>query len=57
MRLSELVSNLTPTTFTVIGLVIFFAVFVAICVRTFWPGSAEEQRRANRLPLEGGSDE
>lgn len=53
MRLSELVSNLTPTTYTVIGLCIFVATFVAIVARTFWPGSAEEQQRINHLPLEG----
>lgn len=57
MRLSELVSNLTPATFTIVGLVLFFTVFVAICVRTFWPGRADEHRRANLLPLDGGSDE
>jgi cbb3-type cytochrome oxidase subunit 3 len=57
MRLSELVSDLTPATFAIVGLVIFFTVFVAIVLRTFWPGTHEAQRRANRLPLEGDVDE
>ena len=57
MRLSELVSDLTPATFTIVGLILFFTVFVAITVRTFWPGSGEAQRRANLLPLEGDADE
>jgi len=57
MRLSELVSDLTPATFAIVGLVIFFTVFVAIVLRTFWPGTHEAQTRANRLPLEGDVDE
>lgn len=52
MRLSELVSNLTPAGFTIAGLVIFFGVFVAICLRTFAPSQVEAQRRANLLPLD-----
>jgi hypothetical protein len=55
MRLSELVSDLTPATFTIVALVIFFAVFVAIAIRTFWPGSADEHRRNNLLPLDDGT--
>jgi cbb3-type cytochrome oxidase subunit 3 len=51
MRLSELVSDLTPATFTMIGTVIFFTVFVAVTVRAFWPSARAEQRRALRLPL------
>jgi cbb3-type cytochrome oxidase subunit 3 len=57
MRLSELVSNLTPATFTIVGLVLFFTVFVGIVLRTFWPGTAAAQRRANRLPLEDDTRE
>lgn len=53
MRLSELVSQMSPTTYTLIGLVLFFGVFALVAVRTFWPGTAEEQRRANHLPLDG----
>jgi hypothetical protein len=57
MRLSELVSDLTPATFTIVGLILFFAVFVAITIRTFWPGTGDAHRRANQLPLEGDADE
>jgi cbb3-type cytochrome oxidase subunit 3 len=53
MRLSELMSQMSPTTFTVIGLVLFIAVFAAVVVRAYWPGTAAEHDRANRLPLEG----
>jgi len=53
MRLSELVSQMTTTTFTVIGLVLFVAVFAGVVARTYWPGSAAEQDRARSLPLEG----
>jgi cbb3-type cytochrome oxidase subunit 3 len=52
MRLSELVSNLTPATFSTVGMIVFLAVFVAVCVRTFWPGQEEAHRRANLLPLD-----
>lgn len=56
MRLSELVSDLTPATFTIVATVIFFVVFVTITIRTFLPGARAEQRRALELPLrdEGG---
>lgn len=57
MRLSELVSNLTPSTFTIIALVIFLAVFVGITLRTFWPGSSKEHARNVLLPLEGDDRE
>ncbi len=53
MRLSELIANLTPATYTCIGLVLFIAVFAVIVARTYWPGSAAQQERVNRLPLEG----
>jgi cbb3-type cytochrome oxidase subunit 3 len=54
MRLSELVSNLTPATFTIVATVIFVAVFVGVVIRTFRPGAREEQRRALELPLDDG---
>ena len=54
MRLSELVSNLTPATFTIVATVIFFAVFIVVSIRTFLPGARAEQRRALELPLDDG---
>lgn len=57
MRISELVANLTPATFTIIALVIFLAVFVGIALRTFWPGSGTEHDRNVLLPLEGDDRE
>jgi cbb3-type cytochrome oxidase subunit 3 len=54
MRLSELVSDLTPATFTIVATVIFVAVFVGVLLRTFHPGARAEQRRALQLPLDDG---
>jgi|RhiMetdeSRZDD1v2_1073273.scaffolds.fasta_scaffold623347_2 cbb3-type cytochrome oxidase subunit 3 len=54
MRLSELVSDLTPATFTIVAMVIFLAVFVGVAIRTFRPGAREEHRRALQLPLDDG---
>jgi hypothetical protein len=54
MRLSELVADLTPATFTIVATVIFVAVFVAITIRTFHPRGRAEQRRALQLPLDDG---
>lgn len=56
MRLSELVSDLTPATFTIVGTVIFFTVFVAITIRTFLPSERAEQRRALEIPLDDGAE-
>jgi len=53
MRLSELIPHLAPAIYTVIGLVLFIAVFAVIVVRTYWPSNAAAQERASRLPLEG----
>ena len=52
MRLSELIGTLSPTAWTVLALLLFVAVFAAVSVKTFRPGSRDEQERANRLPLE-----
>ena len=54
MRLSELVSDLTPATFTIVATVIFVAVFIGVVIRTFRPGAREEQQRALELPLDDG---
>ena len=52
MRLSELVSKLTPATFTIVALLIFFAVFLAVTYRTLRPGARADQQRAVGLPLD-----
>lgn len=53
MRLSELVSQMTTTTFTVIGLVLFVSVFAGIVIRAYWPGTAAAHDRNAQLPLDG----
>jgi len=52
VKLSELIGTLSPTAWTVMALLLFVAVFAGVGVRTFRPGSRDEQERANRLPLE-----
>jgi cbb3-type cytochrome oxidase subunit 3 len=53
MRLSELVSRIGSSTFPILALVIFLAVFVAVAIATLRPGARADQRRARNLPLEG----
>lgn len=49
MRLSELVSNLTPSAFAEVALVIFLAVFVLVAARTI--GRAARQRAIEHAAL------
>jgi cbb3-type cytochrome oxidase subunit 3 len=56
MRLSELVSRLTPATFTVVAMVIFLAAFVVIAFRALRPSARAEHERALRLPLDDGGE-
>jgi hypothetical protein len=56
MRLSELVSSLTPATFTMVATLIFVTVFVTVAIRAFLPSSRAEQRRALELPLDDGRE-
>ena len=51
MRLSELVSHLTPSAFAQIALLLFLAVFAAVAVRTFGRGARERSAEAAALPL------
>jgi cbb3-type cytochrome oxidase subunit 3 len=53
MRLSELVSRLTPNELTQVALLLFLGVFVAVSVRAFLQGRAEHERAA-ALPLDDG---
>ncbi len=51
MRMSDLVSNMTPSTMTEIALVIFVAVFAAISLRTLRRGARALGEEAAQLPL------
>lgn len=51
MRLSELVSSLTPSQFTQIALVLFIAVFVAVVWRHGGKRRAREHAACAQLPL------
>lgn len=52
MKLSDLVSALSPTTFTEISLVLFLAVFVAVAIRHGGKRRAAEHAACAALPLE-----
>ncbi len=52
MRLADLVSNMTPSTFTIIATIIFVTVFVAVVVRALSPSARAEHQRALQLPLD-----
>ncbi len=51
-RLSELVSALSPTTYTELALVLFLAVFVAVAIRHGGKRRAAEHAACAQLPLE-----
>ena len=51
MRLSELVSALTPSQFAQLALVLFLAVFVAVAFRHGGKRRAAEHLAASQLPL------
>ncbi len=51
MRLSDLISGLDMTVFPIVGLIIFFAVFVAVSIRALRVGKDESSRCA-ALPLD-----
>lgn len=53
MRLSELMSAMSPTRLTEVALLIFLAVFVAVGARAWRTARADHERNA-RLPLDGG---
>lgn len=52
MSLSDIVSRMGATTFAEVALVLFFLVFVGICVYTFLRRNRERYDRARYLPLE-----
>jgi len=51
VRLSELVSRLTPTHYTELALVLFLVVFVVVGVRAFRRRHRDEFDQARMLPL------
>ena len=51
MRLSELVSNMSPSTFAESATVIFLIVFAAVAVWTFRRSQRPGQAEASLLPL------
>ncbi len=51
MRLSDLVSHMSPTIFTEIALVIFLGVFSAVAYRAFRRGARAEQEAWAQIPL------
>jgi cbb3-type cytochrome oxidase subunit 3 len=51
IRLSELVSALSPTTYTEMALVLFLAVFTAVAIRHGGKRRAQEHAACAQLPL------
>lgn len=51
IRFSELVSRLTPSDFTQLALVLFFAVFVAVAIRHGGKRRKAEHDVCSQLPL------
>ena len=54
IRLSELVSALTPSQYAELSLVLFLAVFVAVALRHGGKRRAAEHAECARLPFEDG---
>jgi len=56
IRLSELVSKLTPAHYTEIALVLFLMVFVAVALRHGGKRRATEHASCAQLPLDDDAD-
>lgn len=52
MRLSEIMSHAGLAGYAVVGLVIFFIVFVAVAIRVLSPARKREYDEASRMPLD-----
>ena len=52
MSLSDLMGHAGLSMYAQVALVLFLAVFVAICIRTYAPSRRREMDEAARLPLE-----
>lgn len=53
MRLSELMSAMSPTNFTEVALLIFLGVFIAVGLRA-WRTPIAEHNQTARLPFDDG---
>lgn len=51
MRLSDIMSHSSLTTYPIAGLVIFLTIFIAVSVRALSRKRAPEYRRASMMPL------
>ena len=56
IRLSELVSALTPSQYAQLSLVLFLAVFTAVALRHGGKRRAAEHEACARLPLDDGEN-
>jgi cbb3-type cytochrome oxidase subunit 3 len=56
MRLSELVSHLTPSVFAEIALLLFFFVFAVVSIRAFGRGARAQSQAWAALPLFDDAD-
>jgi cbb3-type cytochrome oxidase subunit 3 len=56
MRLSELVSNMTPTIFTEVALVLFLGVFAAVSYRALRRGARAQCEQWAKIPLHDEGD-
>jgi cbb3-type cytochrome oxidase subunit 3 len=52
VSLSDIMGHAGLSVWAEAGLILFLIVFVAIAVRTFWPGRGREMDEAARLPLD-----
>jgi cbb3-type cytochrome oxidase subunit 3 len=52
MKLSDVVSHSGLAFYAEVALVIFFAVFLVVLARTFWPSRRSELEADGRLPLD-----
>ena len=54
MKLSDIMAHAGLSIYAQVALVIFFAVFVFITLRTFAPSRKREMDEASRMPLDDG---
>jgi cbb3-type cytochrome oxidase subunit 3 len=52
MSLSDIMGHAGMSGYAVAGLILFLIAFVAVAVRTFWPGRRRQMDEAARLPLD-----
>ena len=54
MKLSDIMSHAGLAIYAQVALVLFFAVFILVTIRTFAPSRQRELDAASRLPLDDG---